>query len=170
MHLKMQLRNCIFAQLTGNFTKMTNMRIIAFFVCVSFFALSCNPKRDAHSKKEELINLVTTYYDALARIDTATLKRISTANFVLFDDGEQYNNETAIEMVLQLPAFKARFSFDSVNAYIDEEYASMYYIRNATFSMNDSVFSPLRFLENATFVKEEDDWKIRFIHSSLKKQ
>jgi len=131
--------------------------------------VSCNPKRDGQSKKSELLKVVANYYEALVLQDTATISRISTPNFTLFDDGEAYDQPGMLTMVSSLPAFKASFRFDSVNAYIDKEYASMYYIRNTDFTLDDSIQSSLHFLENATFVKDNDEWKLRFLHSTLKK-
>lgn len=137
-----------------------------FILCLS--AISCNSKREGNVAKAELTELVTVYYNALAEKNEQKLKEITAENFVLFDNGQIYNNESSLKMVRELPPFKASFKLDSANSHIGKNDASMYYLREASFTMADSTYPVVKFLESATFLKVEDKWKIRFIHSTLR--
>ena len=132
------------------------------------FAVSCNSERIT-DKKEDLGRVIINYYESLAKKDMDAIGKVTAKNFVLFDDGTIYSNESALAMVSGLPEFTATFKLDSVNAHIDKENASMYYIREAQFTMADSIYSPVKFLESATFMKVDGEWRIRFIHSSVMK-
>lgn len=130
---------------------------------------SCRSDPENTTGKDKLKSLLVSYYDALAKKDTAGMRSLTATGFVLYDEGVIYNNESAAKFVEQLPAFTATFRFDSLNTHIDERNASAYYLREAVFTIQDSTYAPIKFLESATFKKEHGEWKIRFIHSSLRK-
>ncbi|MBL7742062.1 MAG: nuclear transport factor 2 family protein [Chitinophagaceae bacterium] len=130
---------------------------------------SCQSDPENVAGKDKLKALLVSYYDALAKKDTAGMRSLTAAGFVLYEEGMIYNNESAAKFVEQLPAFTATFKFDSLNTHIDERNASAYYLREAVFTIQDSTHAPVKFLESATFKKENGEWKIRFIHSSLRK-
>jgi hypothetical protein len=143
-------------------------RAISFFA-ICAFSVSCNSKRDGVVMKEELNGLINEYYIALADKNDAKLNELTADNFILYDNGEVFTNQSSQKMIRELPPFKATFRIDSSNAHIGKNDASMYYLREATFTMADSIYPSVKFLESATFLKEGDKWKIRFIHSTLRK-
>jgi hypothetical protein len=97
------------------------------------------------------------------------MNELTAPNFVFFDDGKIYNNETAVKSVPDIGQFVASFRIDSLNTSIDKLNASAYYLREADIKTGDSTYPTLRFLESATFVKKDGHWKLRFIHSSPRK-
>ncbi|MBL7738254.1 MAG: nuclear transport factor 2 family protein [Chitinophagaceae bacterium] len=141
--------------------------IIAAAILSILFSCQSDPENIAG--KDKLKALLASYYEALAKKDTAKMRALTATGFILYDEGVIYNNESAVKMVEQLPAFTAAFKFDSLNTHIDERNASAYYLREAVFTMQDSTYAPVKFLESATFNIENGEWKIRFIHSSLRK-
>ncbi len=145
------------------------MRSCLTALLFSLTLYSCNSNRGGQTSEDELSKVIIGWYDALAKKDSARMDNLTARNFLLYDEGTIYSNQSALAMVKQLPPFTASFSIDSVHSHIDKNYASMYYLRGAVFSMNDTATAPMRFLENATFLKEGDEWRIRFIHSSMRK-
>lgn len=148
--------------------KITMLLFIMVGLC------ACQPDRDNQVKKEELKALVSEYYDGLAKKDLQKLNSLTTPNFVLYDEGVIYSNATAIKAIEEMPPFTVVFKLDSLNVHIDKANASAYYLREATFTMKDSAmqdktYPPMRFLESATFNKEGKKWKLRFLHSSIRK-
>jgi hypothetical protein len=128
--------------------------------------LGCVGNEDTASKKEELKGLLSDYYVALARRDLPKMKEFTTPDFVMFEQGKIYNNETALKSVEQLGSFSVEFRFDSLNTHFDKANASAYYFRQAIFRVGDSTWAPLKFLESATFEKKSGHWRIRFLHST----
>jgi hypothetical protein len=117
-------------------------------------------------RKEELGRLIIAYYETLSKSDIQGLSNLTAPNFVMYDEGKVYTNETAVETLRNMPSFSANFRLHDVNAHIGKQNASMYYVREAQFTIGDSTYAPARYLESATFMKVKDGWKIRFIHST----
>ena len=144
------------------------MKINILSLIILIALLSCHSD-DGSQPKEELKKVLTAYYDALAKKDTQEINKLTTGNFVLFEDGLTYDNKSSIRAIQKMPPFTASFSIDSLNAHIDKGNASAYYTRDANFIFQDSVHTTIRFLESATFKKENNNWKLRFLHSSVRK-
>ena len=145
------------------------MKIKTLLLVLIVAAFSGCSDDDNLAKKEELKAVLSDYYNALAKKDIQKLNELTTANFILFDEGVIYNNESSVKAVEQLKPFTATFTFDSLNIHVDKKEVSMYYFRKADFTFADSTHLPVRFLESATFHQEGDKWKLRFIHSSIRK-
>ena len=142
--------------------------ILVFFVC-TVMLVSCNSKKTAEDKKGELKNILTEYYTSMSKKDLEKMNSLTTPDFLMFEEGQIYNNESAVKFVEQFGNFSVTFKFDSLHTHFDKANASAYYFREATFTMNDSTWAPFRFLESSTFEKKDGKWKLRFLHSSLRK-
>ena len=142
----------------------------AILLCLWTIAVtSCQSRKDVESKKEELKTILTEYYISMAKKDIEKMKSLTTPDFLMFDDGRIYNNESAVKSIEQSGSFSVTFEFDSLHTHFDKAHASAYYFREATFTMNDSTWTPLKFLESSTFEKKDGHWKLRFLHSTLHK-
>jgi hypothetical protein len=145
---------------------MMKKPIILSFILLSL--LSCRVDDNGQATKEELKAVVLDYFNALSKKDLARANSLTTDNFILFDGGHIYNNEVAIDSVKRMEKFDAIFSIDSLNVHADKKDASAYYFRTAEFRFATGTVK-LRFLESATFNKIENKWKLRFLHSTLRK-
>jgi ketosteroid isomerase-like protein len=144
------------------------MKIHQLLIVISVTLLSCRSGDDSQAKKEELKSVLADYYNALAKKDIQKLNSLTTANFIFFEEGVITTNESAIRDAEERMAFTASFTFDSLNIHMEKRDASVYYFRKADFTFEDSSQLSVRFLESATFNKEGDKWKIRFLHSSIR--
>jgi hypothetical protein len=141
---------------------------ILFFVLVISIC-SCHSDDDSLAKKEELKSILTEYYSALAKKDIKKLNAATTSSFILFEEGTVYTNESAVKAIEQMKPYTVSFSIDSLNVHMDKTNASAYYFRKADFIFDDTDHLSMRFLESATFNKEDGKWKLRFLHSSVRK-
>jgi ketosteroid isomerase-like protein len=145
-------------------------RTINILLATTIFILSsCHSDDNGQAKKEELKNIVVDYYAALANKDLQKANSLTTDNFILFDEGRIYNNEAAIDSVKKMGPFTATFTIDSLNVHVDKKDASAYYFRKAEFSFPAGPKISVRFLESATFNKEGNKWKLRFMQSAVRK-
>ncbi len=131
--------------------------------------LSCRHDDNGQRVKDELKAIILDYYNALSVKDLQKANRLTTSNFVLWDEGRIYNNEIAIDSVSTMSPFTATFSIDSLNVHADKKNASAYYFRTAVFTFGNAAPVSIKFLESCTFNKEDDKWKLRFMQSSLRK-
>lgn len=145
------------------------MKPAILLVFIVTMLVSCQTEPDTQTKKEELKAVLSDYYDAMSKKDLTIMNSLTTGNFILYDEGVIYNNESALKAMQQMPSFMATFTFDSINAHIDKTNASAYYLRSAVFTIEDSLYPPIKFLESATFTREGGKWKLRFLHSSMRK-
>ena len=145
------------------------MKIKTLFILIMVAMISCQSDPGDQPKKEELKIVLSNYYDAMSKKDIQKMNTLTTTDFVLFDEGVVYNNESAVKAVEQMPAFTATFKFDSLHVNIDKLNASAYYFREASFVIQDSTYAPIKFLESATFKKEDGEWKLRFLHATIRK-
>jgi hypothetical protein len=144
------------------------MKIVIFFTALLVTLSSCQSGDDTQAKKEELQKIITDYFNALSKKDTIALRSLTTSNFVLFDEGVVYNNQTAVKAMAERKPFKVSFVFDSVNVHMDKKDASVYYFRKADYVLDDTAHMSAKFLESATFNKEDGKWKLRFLHSTFR--
>jgi hypothetical protein len=158
-----------FSRLDYEWIKLLIMKKNILFTLLMTAIFSCQPETGNGIKKDELKKVVAAYYDALAKKDIQKMNTLTTANFILFDEGVIYTNQSAVNAVDQLKPFAVTFTFDSLNIHMDKNDASVYYFREANFIFDGNTKMPVRFLESATFHKEDNKWKLRFLHSSIRK-
>jgi hypothetical protein len=144
------------------------MRKFFYLLLILLAVAACNTANDTARDKKQLVALLTGYYDAMSRKDVKKMASLTTPNFILFEDGKVLNNESVAADVARLPSFQASFSFDSLNVHVGKTNASAYYYRNTAFTIEDSVYPPVSFLESATFARVDGKWKIRFLHSTMR--
>lgn len=137
-------------------------------ILLAIALFSCKSDNDGEAGKEKIKSLLASFHEAMAKKDLKKMKELTATNFVMFDEGVIYNNESALSSIEKLPPFTATFSFDSLNVYMAGNNASAYYLKEAVFTKEGHTYPPAHFLESATFNKENGEWKIRFLHSSRK--
>jgi ketosteroid isomerase-like protein len=145
------------------------MKIRLILTLILFSILSCRTGDDTLARKEEFKSILTDYYNALGQKDLQKLNALTTENFILFDEGSVYSNESAVKAISKNKPFTVTFTFDSLNAHIDKKNASVYYFREADFTLADTIKMHAKFLESATFNKEGNKWKLRFLHSTYRR-
>lgn len=146
------------------------MKRLLFPVIATTSLISCHNDDQGQSQKDELKNIVIEYYNSLWKQDLQKANSLTTANFILFDEGLIFNNKIAIDSVSLMKPFSFTTSIDSMNVLVVKNDASAYYFRKADFHFTESNTSfSVKFLESATFHREDGKWKLRFLHSSIRK-
>ena len=146
-----------------------NKRFSLVLASICLLLYACRRDDDGQTKKEELKKIILDYYSALSAKDLEKANSFTTSSFLFFDEGRIYNNQLAIDSVKKMSAFTATFTIDSLNVHVDKKDASAYYFRHADFVFEDGRQIPVNFLESCTFNKEGNKWKLRFLHSSIRK-
>jgi ketosteroid isomerase-like protein len=163
---------CIFIPIvekssTNSYDKNSlHMKNRFLFILLLATLLSCQSDPNNDIKKDEIKSILSDYYNAMTKKDLQRMKELTTPDFVLFGGGWVYNNESVLKEVEQLGASKVAFKFDSLNIHFGKTNISAYYFRTASFTIRDSTFAPVQFLESSTFEKQDGKWKLRFLHSS----
>ena len=118
---------------------------------------------------ENLKGVLFSFFDALKAKDYQKLKEVTTADFILYEDGKIYNNDSLVKALNKFPKFTAEYKFDNFKIDVGSDIASMFYLNHGDFVFNDTTHVSFNWLESADFKKVDDKWKLEFLHSTVRK-
>jgi ketosteroid isomerase-like protein len=127
---------------------------------------NCEQKKD---DPEILKKILTDYFDGIKTQDLERLNSLTTSDFVLFEDGVIWTNDSLVTMKEKFSSFKGDWKFDTIRVNIDESSGDIVYFNHADFVFNDTIKMKIDWLESATFRKVDGKWKMNFLHSTVKK-
>lgn len=132
------------------------------------FLTSCQQKKD---DSEVLKKILTDYFDGLKSntVDLDKLNSLTTTDFVLFEDGLIWTNDSLAKPIPGVKSFKGIWSFEDMKVNIDQNSADIIYYNHGDFIINDTIKRQVDFLESATFKKVDGNWKMKFLHSTVRK-
>lgn len=117
-----------------------------------------------------LRGLLTAYFDGVAKKDLNKLNSVTTDDFVLFEGGRVWNNDSLINSMKKRPQVKLTFRFDSLDVRADHEIGRIIYFNYGDVFVNDTLKRSIRWIESATFRKVKGTWKMEFLHSTDRKK
>ena len=115
----------------------------------------------------EIEGVVHAFYDALRKEDEEAVRRLTTGSFYSFDGGKRY---AAVELVKLVQDARARgvqlnWSVGPLDTHIGCRMAWATWENVGSAGVPPQV-QPVRWLESAVLVRQENAWKIDFFHSS----
>ncbi|XXT20172.1 nuclear transport factor 2 family protein [Sorangium sp. So ce429] len=141
---------------------------IAFLPLVLAGALSaCQQNRP--DSPEELKAVILAYFDCVSRKDFARMKTLTTPEFVIFENGKIINNDGLIDIIKGSPITRASYSFEYFRVSVDNSSGSLIYFNHGEFVTKDANTLTRDWLESAIFKKVGGEWKLDFVHSTVKK-
>ena len=146
------------------------MKNSALIILIITGLLFCTCKQIAKSDDQEKLKAILIgYFDGIKMKDYQKMKDLTTSDFVLFEDGRVFNNDSLIVGLSKNPDFKVDYKFDEFVISIEKNIANMRYLNYGDFTINDTLHMPVTFLESASFRKVDNAWKMEFLHSTVKK-
>ena len=142
--------------------------ILILFVMVGLLFYACQQNKRTDDP-EKLKAILTGYFDGISTKDFQKMKDLTTSDFVLFEDGKVFNNDSLIKGISSYPNFKAEYQFDNFLINIDNNIGNMRYYNHGEFTVNDTIHMAVNWLESATFKKVDNTWKMEFLHSTVRK-
>jgi len=124
---------------------------------------SCQQKKDLLAEKENVKAVL------LKTRDIDKLKATTTADFILYENGEALNNDSTINFFRSFPKFTVQYKFDSLAIKVDKQSARVHYFKQAAFVLSDTVHMVVSNIETATFRKENDIWKLELLYTTKRK-
>ncbi len=95
---------------------------------------------------------------------------MTTPNFVLFEDGKVWNNDSLVTNLNKYyKTLDATFTFDNFDINVDNTSGNMRYFNHCDCIINDTSKMSFNWIESASFVKIDGKWKMSFLHSSIRK-
>jgi ketosteroid isomerase-like protein len=127
---------------------------------------SCQQKKD---DPEVLKQILTDYFDGIKTQDINKLNSLTTDDFVLFEDGKIWTNDSLVTIKDKFKSFKGDWKFDNMKVNIDQSSGDITYYDHGEFVLNDTINMKFDWLESATFRKTDGKWKMNFLHSTVRK-
>jgi hypothetical protein len=126
----------------------------------------CQQKKD---DPEVLRQILTDYFDGIKTQDLEKLNSLTTSDFVLFEDGKIWTNDSLVTIKDKFKSFKGEWTFENMKVNIDESSGDIVYFDHGKFVFNDTIRMEFDWLESATFRKVDGKWKMNFLHSTVRK-
>src|SRR5688500_60225 len=145
------------------------MKNLMFTLLVAISLLSsCAPNKPIDDP-EKVKQVIYNYFDGISTKNFQKMKDACTADFVLYEDGKVFNNDSLFNLINAMPKYTAKYDFKNFRVNVDQATASMSYFSHMDLTLNDTTNITFDWLESATFKKEEDVWKLEFMHSTIRK-
>jgi hypothetical protein len=150
-----------------DFEMITKIKsILAVLVGLSL-ATSCR-QNELADDPELLKKVVVGYFDGITNKDFGKMKEMTTKDFVLYEDGAVWNNDSVFNNIRKHLPFSVRYKLQDFNIHVDQASGDMTYQNHADFVFDGQMVS-LDWIESATFRKTEEGWKMNFLHLTIKK-
>ena len=140
--------------------------IVPLLVLVSMNACQQEKPVDDPAKLQVVL---TDYFDGIKNKDFQKMKDVTTADFVLYEDGRVFNNDSLINMLNGFGNFKGEFKLDFQKTNVDNKTGNIYYLNTGEFTFNDTTQVTYNWIESAAFRKVDNEWKLEFLHSTVRK-
>ena len=110
--------------------------------------------------------LITTYFDGVARKDFRKLVAVTTPDFVIYEFGKKWTNDSVFHNIQYHEPFGVTFTLTDFAGFADVNSGDATYHSQADFVFGDTDKARLNFYETATFRKTKAGWKINMIQVS----
>ena len=127
---------------------------------------SCQQKKN---DPEIFKKILTNYFDGIKTQDLNKLNSLTTNDFVLFENGKIWTNDSLVKPIPNVKSFKGTWTFDNMIANMGENSGDIIYYNHGDFVINDTIKMQVNWLESATFKKVDGQWKMKFLHSTVRK-
>lgn len=134
--------------------------ILGFTVGLAFLTACRN---NASTDDPELLKKVLTgYFEGIESKNFEKMKALTTDDFVLYEDGLVWNNDSGFQNIRNHLPFTVKYTFSNFKINVDQRSGDMTYFNHADFVFDDTVKRSFNWVESATFRKTSDGWKMNF--------
>ena len=146
---------------------MKSIRLLIFFFLLGTIA-ACD--QDRKTDDPEILKKIHSdyFFEGIKNKDLNKLNSLTTNDFIVFEDGKIWNNDSIFKMANSFTSIQGTWTFDYKRIAIDESSGYIIYINHGDLLLNDTIKMQLEWLESATFKKIDGNWKLDFIHSTVK--
>lgn len=113
--------------------------------------------------------VVTEYFNAAGARDYSKMKRLTTDDFILYERGMVWNNDSLINFLGRMGDIGISYELGDMQIEVDCNSAFVSYINYGVFVRNDSVIHKMSWTESANLKKVDDTVKLHFLHSTVAK-
>lgn len=137
-----------------------------FFTFTSF-QMENDYKSVAASEEEKVEETLKSFFNHISNYNYEGIRAVTSDDFILIENGPVWNTEKFISFIKQFEA-DATFSyeFSDMQTTVEGTTAWMVYKNNGIMNRGDQQ-RHFDWTESAVFNKENDQWKIELLHSTM---
>jgi ketosteroid isomerase-like protein len=139
--------------------------VILFLLLQGVVFTACNSFNKT-AEEEKVKKVIDAYFKAIQSNDYEQMKANTTNDYLLFESGKVWNNDSLWNEIQKFKDNTIRFSINSHSIEIDQRFAHVVYFNHGDIYQNDSLMSRMDWIESATLKKIDGQWKIFFLHST----
>jgi hypothetical protein len=119
------------------------------------------------SDNAKIKGVVHAFYDALRQADEGSFRRQTTVSFYSYDGGKRYAGTELVKLVQDARSrgVQLNWSVGSLDTHIGCDMAWATWENVGSVGVPPQV-QPVRWLESAVLVRQADEWRIDFFHST----
>jgi lysophospholipase L1-like esterase len=110
-----------------------------------------------------LRGLIVDYFNAVSAKDFVRLDALVTRDFIIYEAGSAWNNDSVFRNIQQHQPFDVRFTLSDFHIFTDVRSGDLRCHEHAEFVVLDTVKFALDFVETAMFRKTAAGWKLSLI-------
>jgi len=146
---------------------MKKTTLLSVILCIG---LLCRAQpNQTTDNPEQLKKVLTSYFTGIENKDFAIMKAVTTEDFVLYENGSVWNNDSAFMNIKRHLPFTVKYKMDNFKIYVDRMSGDMTYTNHADFVFSDNSKLSLDWIESATFRKVDGIWKMNLLHLTEKR-
>jgi hypothetical protein len=142
--------------------------LILFIFAIALSQWSC-VQNSAEEDSEGIKQVVNAYFDGVKTRDVKKLNAVTTDDFLLYEDGRVFNNDSLISVLKGFSSISGEFTLDNFRINVDDHIANMSYSNRGDLVFDDTTRATYYWLESASFKKINGVWKMDFLHSTVRK-
>ena len=134
-----------------------------WWICLFFALAPVARPAEPGGDPADLQRLVGEFFRGIETKDTVALRRITTADFVLYEEGKVWNNDSGFANIRRNLPFTVKYQLSGFVVHVDEHSGDARWMNHADFVFDDTARESFDWVESGTFRKEGGRWKINFL-------
>ncbi len=138
------------------------------YIIFGIFLISCASNVNKKSDKKIVKSVLNQFITAVQDKDYSKLDQLTQDDFVIYENGLVWSFEEFSSELEDYDSVKINYELSNLHLIIDNTTAHAQFMNRGTFEYPDTTIV-LNFIESATFIKDDDNWQIKFYHSTHSK-
>src|ERR1035438_7059310 len=114
------------------------MKIGILFIAVLLGLSASCQQTNQKGNREQLKSVLMDYFNGIKTKDFQKMKDVTTSDFLLYENGKIFNNDSLVNMLNSFSKFKAEYKFDNFRINVDNTIGNMSYTNHGEFIINDT--------------------------------
>ena len=122
-------------------------KLIFCLIVFTAITIGCGQTLD-HEDPEILKQVLFEYFEGIKNKDIEKMNGVTTSDFVLFEDGKVWDNDSLFSMLSSMPEYTAEFKFSNINVEIENKVGNVFYFNHMDITLSDRIKQHYDWIKN----------------------